>query len=509
MNILLINPPQTFYPGSNPIYCNKLLPIGLLSVASYIKAQGHTVFLVDALRPDTKQSISEGGFRVGMLEEELEAEIARYNPDIIGISNLFTSQFSNAVFCAKVCKKIFPTIPIVIGGNHPSVAAEEILKKHKDFDIVVAGEGELTFKELIDNYDHGTFKNVDQIDGIVYRDATKGQIRKNKARAWIRDLDSVPYPDYELIDTQYYVTRPTSFRSGVTTRALSMVTSRGCVYTCNFCSVHLHMGNLLRAHSAEYIAGHIEWVIAHLKVGHISFEDDGFNVNLEKTKSLLKEIVKRRLKFTWNTPNGIRADGLDDEFLCLAKKTGVVSLRLGIESGCQATLDNIIKKRLRLDDVLKSVALCKKHKVSCDACFMIGFPGETLEAMKETMQFRVMLASKFGVASGLSIATPLFGTALFEEAMKKNLLVKTDLTDKDFAEAIQGNGKSLLRTSLWAPEDIKRIQEYDTMLMRQLQIKQIFTRPVYSLKRFWITPHKLSKIVHRLEDMLKVLQSES
>ncbi len=131
-------------------------------------------------------------------------------------------------------------------------------------------------------------------------------------------------------------------------RAISMVTSRGCPFNCCFCSVHLHMGRGFRAHSANYVLNHIEYVVEKFDVKNIFFEDDNLTLDLARFEAICDGLIAKKIKIGWETPNGVRADCLNLNLLQKMKKSGCKSVFFGVESGDQQILDNVICKSLTL-----------------------------------------------------------------------------------------------------------------------------------------------------------------
>jgi magnesium-protoporphyrin IX monomethyl ester (oxidative) cyclase len=175
-------------------------------------------------------------------------------------------------------------------------------------------------------------------------------------------------------------------------------------------------------------------------VKHIHFEDDGLLVDKNRFEGILDELMVRGIKFTWDTPNGVRADGLTPNFLKKMKKSGCIGLAIGVESGDQNILDNIINKSLKLSDVIQVAHACKQLNInfspyrSLSTFYIIGLPGEKKENIKKTLDFALDLKRKYGGNMCISLATPFFGTRLYDICVKKGYLAK-ELTPQAFAEA--------------------------------------------------------------------------
>ena len=223
-------------------------------------------------------------------------------------------------------------------------------------------------------------KDLNQILGVAYR--KDGETILNPPRPLIRNLDELPYPAYDLVDMEQYLNPKKigyrSFRS----RAISMITSRGCPFNCCFCSVHLHMGKEFRAHSSSYVLKHIQYVVEKFDVKNIFFEDDNLTLDLPRFEAICDGLIEQKIKIGWETPNGVRADCLNMNLLQKMKKSGCKSVFFGVESGDQQILDNVICKSLDLNRVVEVAKICRKIGLKTGAFYIIGFPGEKREHSK-------------------------------------------------------------------------------------------------------------------------------
>jgi len=154
--------------------------------------------------------------------------------------------------------------------------------------------------------------------------------------------------------------------------------------------------------------------IPNYGVEHIHFEDDNITLNARRFEAILDGMIKKGIKFIWDVPNGIRADRLSLDSLRKMKKAGCVQLIIGVESGDQFILDNIIDKHLCLEDVVQTARMCKQVKIPLGAFYVIGFPGEKKENIQRTLDFGLMLKKKYDVSMVVMVATPLYGTRLYE-----------------------------------------------------------------------------------------------
>jgi magnesium-protoporphyrin IX monomethyl ester (oxidative) cyclase len=472
MKVLLVNPPLIYFPGSTRVLPG--LPLGLLYVAAVLEKRGyHEVEILDTLTEGSGPSGSEGVIHYGMAWDEIREEIARRRPDVVGITSPYTTQIDNAVKIAGIVKQIDKKILTIVGGPHASVRPVEVLKDASDIDIAVIGEGEYTMPEILEYY-LGK-KNIDEIPGIAYR--KDGEIVLGPYREFIKDLDALPFPAYHLVDMEKYLDpRGARYRGTRYLREISMITSRGCPFNCVFCSIHLHMGRTWRAHSSEYVVAHIEHVINKYGVRHIHFEDDNLTLNARRFTGILDGVIGKGLRFIWDTPNGIRADGLTVELLRKMKATGCVNLSIGIESGDQDILDNVIDKKLRLDDAIRAIEMCHQAGIKMNAFYVIGFPGERPGNMERTVELALRLKKQYDVDMSLMVATPLYGTRLHDLCLENGYLTR-ELTPRALSEGTQAYGRGLISTPDFTPEDVKKLALRAISRYNRLSLLTFIRRP--------------------------------
>jgi len=492
MKTLLINPPQTFFPGSDIPAAN--LPLGLMYIAAVLDEAGYNVEILDAFMTDLAFRKKGDVTEVGMSYEKIREEIQRRNPDIVGIANPFTSQVEHAIKVADIVKEIDSSILTVVGGPHGTVVPVEFLEVAKNVDIVAIGEGEYTILDIVEFFEGN--KKINDIQGIAHRMAGKGVL--NSPREFNKNLDVLPYPAYHLVNMEKYLNPKTIEYRSFKKRALSMVTSRGCPFNCSFCSVHLHMGKTFRAHSVDYVVDHIEHLVNKYHVKTIYFEDDNLTFDIQRFEAICDKIIERDIKFQWETPNGVRADYLTLDLLKKMKKTGCQSVFVGVESGDQYVLDNIIGKSLRLKNVVKFAKMCKKIGLRTGAFYIIGFPGETKENMRNTVDFALMLKRKYDVGMHLLFATPSYGTRLYDEC-KKNGYIRGSLTPRAFAEVRQNWGLPLIETEKFTAIDVKEIAITALKTYRRLSIINYVKQPRKTLKSVISQPNLVGKFIKNMQ----------
>jgi anaerobic magnesium-protoporphyrin IX monomethyl ester cyclase len=492
MKVLLINPPQIFYPGSDAPAGN--LPLGLMYIASVLDKAGYKVEILDAFMTNSVFKKIKDMLEVGMPYARIRKEIQRRNPDIVGIANPFTCQTDNAVKVANLVKEVNPAIVTVVGGPHVTVVPVDFLEEAKSVDVAVVGEGEYAMLDISRVFEGR--KDMSEVQGIAYRKNNK--VVLNPPRPFIRNLDELPYPAYQLVDMEQYLEPKSIEYRSFKNRAISMVTSRGCPFNCCFCSVHLHMGKVFRAHSAKYVVNHIEHMVKKYRVKTIFFEDDNLTFDLKRFEAICDGIIAKGIKVAWETPNGIRADRLTLNLLKKMKKSGCKSVFFGIESGDQHVLDNIIGKSLNLKDAVKVAKMCKDIGLKTGAFYIIGFPGEKKENMLRTVELALRLKRDFDVGMHLFFATPSYGTRLYEECKQKGY-IKKDLTPRAFAEVRQSRGLPLIETEDFLSTEVKEIAVMANREYKKLSLINHAKNPLNVLKTALNHPKIIVKYIKSLK----------
>jgi len=234
------------------------------------------------------------------------------------------------------------------------------------------------------------------------------------------------------------------------------------------------MGNKWRAHSPEYTINHIKHLTENYGVCHIHFEDDNFTFKRSRVNDICRRMISGGIRVTWDTPNGVRADTLNDELLGNMKESGCIGLTVAAESGDQDVVNNIIKKKLDLANIKHAAALAHKHGIPMGCFFVIGFPGEKKENIKKTLDFAIRLLADHNCHPILNVATPLPGTELARVARDKGYLVR-EMSPGNLARATDPLGLGMIETSDFDSEYLRRC-------CARLQYRYRLIRTIFLLK---------------------------
>lgn len=454
LKVLLINPPQT-YPAWLAEEFQSYWPMGLAMIAAVLERAGARVRCIDCLAYETW---SRNGAEVtfGLPRGRLRAEIEAFEPDIVGLSNPFTAFIEDSRRIAKLVKQVNSRIQVVLGGIEASLPDRNrlLLEQCPDIDVLVKSEGEVTVLELLSRYDleQRGFRQLSAVPGLLFR-SDEG-IVETRDRPFLEDLDALPLPAYHLFDlTRMFDNRLYARYRGRRPgqRCLPIHTSRGCPYSCSFCSVHSQVGKAYRRHGPEYVRRHLQTVRQAYGVQHVHFEDDNLTLHRKHSMELFAAIED--VGITWDTPNGTRADSIDEALAAQMVRAGARSVSIAVESGNQDVLDRVVRKRLDLSDARAGLRNLHAAGLPTFVFLIIGFPGETEADVRDTLAFGRSAAVDYGVSNLVFVATPLPGTPLERECRSNGYLLR-DLNGESLLSAIRLNQAPLIQTPTFSKGDL-------------------------------------------------------
>lgn len=381
-------------------------PLGMMYLASYLRENykaGCNLKLVD-------MRLS------GNTPDKVEMAIKEFRPDIVAISAV-TMEANCMHDIAKKIKTEFPKCKVVVGGPHPTAFTKKTLDD-SNIDVAVIGEGEMTFYELVEAFDKGN--DISHINGIAF--IKDGAMMRTQDREYIKDLDSIPFPAWDLIEfdeyKNYLTNTPLGFRND-----MMLFTSRACPYNCIYC--HRIFGKVFRARSAENVMAEIDVLYNKYGVRDYDIVDDCFNLDAKRAEKICDTIIERGYKVHLSFPNGLRTDRLEKGLLEKLAKAGTVFISFAVETATPR-LQKLIKKNLNIDKVKSIIDYAPKLGILTNGFFMLGFPTETEDEIRSTINYA--LTSNLHQAAFL-IVTPFEGTELYEKYGKQR-----DLSNIDFNE---------------------------------------------------------------------------
>ncbi len=408
---MLLSPKYTIYKY-DARRC--IIPLGLAYLAAFLEKHGYQVKILDIAAEGYNNIREEGDFvTYGLDYKEVKNEIAKFKPDIVGVSCIFTTQNKNARELLKLVKDVDRGIMTMTGGSHPTYTAEEMLD-YDYLDYVVMGEGELPTLQLLEGLNNN--RDISGVKGIGHKKDGKKII--NAQLQYIEDIDTLPFPARHLLNMELYfkINMPQNpYCLGK--RVTQTVTSRGCSARCIFCTTTNFWGNRYRGRSSQNVVDEIGYLKEKFNIDEIQFTDDNLTLNKQRAIEILEGI--KDFGLMWCIPQGIAVWALDEELLDKMKESGCYQLTFAIESGNQEVLSKIIKKPLDLRRIKPLVKKSHELGIKTHAFCICGLPGETIKQMYETYNF--IEDCGFDSASFFA-ATPLVGSELMKICKEKGYL---------------------------------------------------------------------------------------
>lgn len=436
MKVLLIRPYSTI---------EAVPPIGLGYLSHAVKTfRGDDTFLID-------------GRRFHMSPSDIIKQVAAINPDVIGVGALSYEAPEAALVIAEI-KRNWPDIPVVLGGPH-ATACEASTLHRINADYVVVGEGEETFIELLNALE--SKRSIGDVRGVAWRDCD--EVVFNGYRPFINEMDQLEV-DWEVIGPENYfgIGRGNPQRRiAKSGRRLMVFTSRGCPYACTYC--HHIFGKRYRIFDTGKTISRMIELRDRYRVREFEIIDDNFNLNSDRAKRFMEEIIERKLDCAIAFPNGLRADLMDEELIDLMTRAGVYRVHYAIETASKR-IQKLIKKNLDLDRAREVVNMTASRGIITGTFNMLGFPTETEEEMSQTVNFAISLNNHI---TSFFYLNPFPGTEIVESTPQ----LKERSRELDF------NGYSGVTMNLSAVPDDKLME---------------IRRSAY--RRFYFSPRRIARI---------------
>ena len=480
--ILLINPPWYRLFGFNSIFS----PLGLCYIAAVLEKHGYDVSIYNADYNSSTYLISEYDITANYKKyqqtlkninntiwREINRVIRNISPDFVGIS-VTTPKYGSALNISKLVKNFNPDIPVIWGGPHPTILPDDTIK-NRNVDIIVRGEGEYTFRDLIEN-----FNRPNKVDGITYK--KRGRIIHNKNRPLISNLDRLPFPARHLIlGKDNYP--PEAFGN--------VFASRGCPHKCIFCASHKIWGKKVRFSSPKNVVEEIKLIHEKYGTKFFRFEDDNLLLNKVFVEQLCDLLVKEDMHIKWIAET--RVDSINEKLIKKMKVAGCDEISIGVESGDEYTLRQI-KKGITIDQIKTANRIINKNNIRVSAFFIIGFPWETKKQIRNTID---MMKELDPFTAIFSIATPYPETKLFSTCVDEGLISK----NLDWSSFFHQSPAMFFNKRYSREEKEEIIHEAEKIFKnhnRKRIGKMLFTNPSYIIRRVREGRYYSPRIIKRL-----------
>jgi radical SAM superfamily enzyme YgiQ (UPF0313 family) len=454
--ITIINPPnppesvsnKDMMGGLGQLYgkeaLQKIPAIDIAYAAALIRNQGIDLQVLDCLGSN---------WEIG----ELLLYLQDHPSDLIAIRTS-TPTFIWDMQVSKLIKTITGA-SIVIFGSHVQIFPEETIQ-YQFVDGVILGEPEFTLLEIV-------AKGMNSgIEGLWYK--TDDQIIRNQPRKLIENLDSLPFPAWDLMP--YFGYEGTKLMRNIKP-FVTVLSSRGCPHSCTYCPYPVTQGRSLRARSAKNVVDELEWLVNILGIKSILFRDPEFALYRDRVVGICQGIIDRNINIAWRCET--RLKDLDEELISLMSKAGCIGINMGIESGDDEVLKNVKRRLIPLNQAKLIVNACKKYKIESFCFFILGLPGETVESAQRTIDYALKLKADF---IQFTVSTPYPGTELRTWAEKNGYIENSSLNK------ITGYNASMRNENL-SVEDIQKLQwlAHESLEMQQLKSLKRCYRNILSL----------------------------
>lgn len=376
--------------------------LGLLTIGAVLERAGIDVEIVPA-------DVLKLGWR------DIRRKIARDRADIVGVTSTTENRFQSFRLI-RIARRANPGALTVMGGPHASLAAADTLDHLPELDVIVQGEGEITTLELCRAWEAG--RNVAalaDVPGLVFR--RDGRAAATARRPPVADLDTLPWPAFHLVPFEKYGFRIEVPGHGLLP-AINVMTGRGCPFACNFCATPVNWGRHVRLRSPENVVDEIEHHVKTRGVKVVFFYDDTFNVSAARVERICDLLLERRLDVFWRAE--VRVDLLTRPLLEKMKRAGLFHISFGLEAGSERVRNQVIGKKIALEDFHRAVAWCLELGLIPNAFFIFSHPTETWEEAQESV--RIIERYRGRVESTIAILHVYPGTPLEATARERGLL---------------------------------------------------------------------------------------
>lgn len=432
-------------------------PLGLLYLVSALRERFGSGIEVEVIDMKSRK----------LSPEWLAERLGTLRPDVVGVSAL-NYEGAAAQRIATLVKAHNEKIVTVLGGPYAHKRGEELLNR-TEYDWTFDGPADHSFAEAIARYFGGEELGTD-IAGLSYK--TEDGLHLSRGQDMIRDLDALPKPAWDLVDFDHYAGLPNMMMTLKGKRYATIFTSRGCPYLCNYC--HDLFTKKFVYRSPEDVLEEIELLYERYGVDEFQIVDDIFNLHKPRVKAIMGEVARRwpgKLHFTF--PNGLRGDILDEPVLDAMKAAGTYAMSIAIET-VTPRLQDLVEKNLKLEKAAWAIEAANDRGMMVAGLFMLGFPTETVDEMKATVDFamRSSLTTAYFFCVIPQPATPMY-----------------DLAKREAPEALNAAWQDEEQGANYRSVQTWYERAYGFPLSR-------YVESVY--RRFYLTPKRLWRVVRRV-----------
>ncbi len=442
--IVLYNPTAVFYT----------MPLALLTIGSHLDPERYQVVVVDARLAKNPEAAHRA------LVAELEGALC------LGVTVLTGAPIADAVAASRAAKASRADLPVVWGGWHPSMFGRECLAE-PSVDVTVQGQGEITFAEIVERLAEG--RPLTGCQGCTYREDGAAQV--NTARP-LADVNTLAVHNYGLIDIEPYYRLKGK-------RQLDYISSQGCAFRCAFCADPFVYQRKWTGLSPERMGEELEALWHRSRYDDVNFQDETFFTYAQRVEAVAEELIRRKLPITWAaTMRADQGQRMSEEVFAKCKRSGLRRLLVGVESGSQEMMDRI-KKDIKLEQVFFVAERCRKFGVAVNFPFIVGFPEETEDNVRATLQVVKRLR-----AMSPDFQTPIFyfkpypGTSITQNAVAAGFTLPCTLDEWSEFDFVGSIGPWV------SPEKYRLIERFKFFQQLAWDSGRPWSRPLRALARW-------------------------
>ena len=459
--------------------------LGLAYLLGSLKDHGHDVCAIDAFGEDinrlaTITNIEANGILINGIGAEKIVSMIPKHTDVIGITCMFSNEWLYTRYIINQIKLNFPRVPIIAGGEHITSESYRSMLYTPALTACALGEGEETINDLVDALI--ARKNLGEVHGIAYFDEN-GDYRKTERRLRIKEVDDIPLPSWEEIPIENYLDAGLG-NGTLERRAFPMLASRGCPYTCTFCSSPSMWGIRWVSRNPRLVVDEIKFYIRRYNINHIDFNDLTTVINRSWIIEFCKLLISENLGITWSLSSGTRSEALDHEVLDYMKRAGIERITYAPESGSNRTLERI-KKKVNLKKMTRSIRSSVQVGIYSRANFIFGLPDQTKFEAFQSVAFATKLCFLGMYDIACMCFAPYPGSELFERLIREGGIK----TDHGYDEFLINN----LTTKMTGMRSWSKYIPSWSMPLWTIGTTIYF----YSLQ-FILRPHRLFQLFYRL-----------
>jgi uncharacterized radical SAM superfamily protein len=425
-NAIIVNPPSPIGYVSNkdsmggfgqmfPLGATPFPPLDLIYLASYLVEKNFPMTVLESLAHElTKEQLIE---KIAALSAAEDGEKL-----LVVVRTSAPTLDWDLDVCREIKAKVSSANLVIYGPVVPKVLGR--IQKEDFIDYIIKGDPDETVEALLNE------QAEDEINGLIFRRETEWI--ENSSQPFIRELDKLPFPKWELLPYEKYRLPKSSTNSE--TAFLPIWSSRGCPIGCHYCPYPVGQGLPWRYRSAENVVDEIEHLVNDLGIRYILFRDPMFSLNQKRVLKICEEINARGIKVKWRCET--RIDFLKEETLRAMAAAGCEGINFGVESSDMEIQEGVGRKPISPEHIASHFTLCRELGIKTFGFFIIGLPGDTIETIFDSMKFALKIKPHW---IQFTAATPFIGTKLRDWAIEQGLTEKDDLAYINSHEAIMGN----------------------------------------------------------------------